>query len=338
MSDKKPLVSILMAIYNGEKYLREAIESMLSQTYTNFEFLIINDGSTDSTEEIILSYQDDRICYLKNEQNVKLIASLNKGLDLANGKYIARMDADDISLPDRLKKQVEYLEKNPEIGVIGSWVKTIGLTQNKDIKFKSGHNNIRFELFFQNYLHHPSVMIRRDVLFQHNLKYENFIHAEDYAFWIKLSNYTHLDILPEFLLLYRLHGNNISEVHVESQKKQTSQLRRIQLSDLGIELTDDELKLYESFIDDDLFYKPIEFEKILNIIQLLILKNKEKKLLDIQLLFNYFEKKVKDYIELNSYRMKNEFNEYFKSIFVGSFKDQLKLKVKNKFGLKKIWN
>ena len=108
----KPLVSVLMAVYNGEKYLLEAIESILNQTYTNFEFLIINDGSTDSTEEIILSYSDQRIRYIKNEQNLKLIASLNKGLDLAKGKYIARMDADDISLPDRLEKQVNFLERN----------------------------------------------------------------------------------------------------------------------------------------------------------------------------------------------------------------------------------
>jgi glycosyltransferase involved in cell wall biosynthesis len=327
-----------MAVYNGEKYLREAIESMLNQTYTNFEFLIINDGSTDTTEEIILYYKDERIRYVKNEQNLKLIASLNKGLDLANGKYIARMDADDISLPERLEKQVEYLEKNPEIGVLGSWVKTIGLTQNKEIKFKSGYNNVRFELFFQNYLHHPSVMRSRDVLFQHNLKYENFIHAEDYAFWIKLSNYTKIDILPEFLLLYRLHGNNISEVHVEFQKKQTSQLRRIQLSDLGIELLDDELKLYESFLDDDLFYSSDEFKKILSIVQLLIIKNKEKKLIDIELIFNFFEEKINNYIELNSFRMKYDINDYFNSIFVRSITHQFKIRFKNKLGLKRIWN
>ena len=97
-----------MAVYNGEKYLCEAIESMLNQTYTNFEFLIINDGSTDTTEEIILSYKDERIRYIKNEQNLKLIASLNKGLVLANGKYIARMDADDISMLERLEKQVDF--------------------------------------------------------------------------------------------------------------------------------------------------------------------------------------------------------------------------------------
>jgi glycosyltransferase involved in cell wall biosynthesis len=336
MSAKKPLVSILMAVYNGEKYLREAIESMLNQTYMNFEFLIINDGSTDATEEIILSYNDERIRYIRNEQNLKLIASLNKGLDLAKGKYIARMDADDISLPRRLEKQVEFMERNSDIGVLGSWVQTLGLEKDREIHFKSGNNQIRFELFIHNYLHHPTVMLRNDILEKYNIKYEQYLHAEDYAFWIKLSNYTKIDILPEILLIYRLHGNNISEIQVEFQKKQTSEIRRIQLSDLGMYLSDNELTLYESFIDDDLFYTPDEFKKILNIIQLLIFRNNEKKMLDVELLFSYFDKKVNDYIELNSYRMKKEINDYFKSIFVRSVKNQLKIKVKNKLGLKRL--
>lgn len=327
-----------MSVYNGEKYLRYAIESILNQTYTNFEFLIINDGSSDATEEIILSYNDDRIRYIKNEQNLKLISSLNKGLDLANGKYIARMDADDVSMPERLEKQVEFMERNLDLGVLGSWVQTLGLEKDREIHFNSGHEQIRFELFLHNYLHHPTVMMRSDILKKYNIKYEQFLHAEDYALWIKLSNYTKIDILPEILLTYRLHGNNISETQVEFQKKQTSEMRRIQISDLGIYLSDDELKLYESFIDDNLFFEPDEFEKILDIIQLLIFKNNEKKMLDVELLFNYFDKKVNDYIELNSYRMKDEINNYFKSVFVRSFKNQVKIKVKNKLGLKKIWN
>ena len=153
-----PLVTVLMAVYNGEKYLREAIESILDQTYTNFEFLIINDGSSDRTEEIILSYNDKRIRYIKNEQNLKLIASLNKGLDLAKGEFIARMDADDISLPERLEKQINFLEKHPEIGLLGSWVRTLGLTNNRNIIFKQGHNTIRIQLLFNNFFHHPSVV------------------------------------------------------------------------------------------------------------------------------------------------------------------------------------
>ena len=113
------LISIILPAYNAEKYLKEAIDSILAQTYTNFELIVINDGSTDKTEEIILSYQDSRIRYIKNEKNLKLIRTLNKGIGLAKGKYIARMDADDISLPHRLKEEVEFMEAHPNIGEIG---------------------------------------------------------------------------------------------------------------------------------------------------------------------------------------------------------------------------
>src|SRR5688572_2119038 len=107
-----PKVSVILPVYNGEKYLREAIESILCQTYEDFEFIIINDGSTDKSEEIILSYKDGRIVYSKNEFNKGLIYSLNKSIELASGELIARMDADDIAFPDRLQKQVDYFEKS----------------------------------------------------------------------------------------------------------------------------------------------------------------------------------------------------------------------------------
>ena len=113
-----PEITVLMPVYNGEKYLRPAIESILNQTFSDFEFLIINDGSTDNSESIILSYKDERIRYVKNENNLKLIKTLNKGIDLARGKYIARMDADDISLPTRLEREIEYMESHPECGLV----------------------------------------------------------------------------------------------------------------------------------------------------------------------------------------------------------------------------
>ncbi|MFT5919102.1 MAG: glycosyltransferase involved in cell wall biosynthesis, partial [Granulosicoccus sp.] len=115
-----PLVTVLLPVYNAEKFLEQAIRSVLDQTFTEFEFLIINDGSTDRSEEIIVSFNDSRIRYIKNETNLKLIKTLNKGIEFASGKYIARMDADDISLPTRFEQQVALLEKQPEIGVCGT--------------------------------------------------------------------------------------------------------------------------------------------------------------------------------------------------------------------------
>ena len=278
MSDKKPLVSILMAVYNGEKYLREAIESMLNQTYTNFEFLIINDGSTDKTEEIILSYKDERIRYVKNEQNLKLIASLNKGLDLAIGKYIARMDADDISLPERLEKQVEYLEKNPQIGVLGSWVEIIGKEEPMIIQHKTNFNDIRVELLFHNYLCHPSVIINNLLIKKHNLKYPNFLHAEDYGLWIQVAKYGKIEILPEILLNYREHGDNISLTLKNKQKEQDSKIRRIQLIELGLEFTDELFLEYEKLIDEEIISSKQTFKELIHLLNCIL-----KKLEDIHL-------------------------------------------------------
>jgi glycosyltransferase involved in cell wall biosynthesis len=278
MSEKTPLVSILMAVYNGEKYLREAIESMLNQTYTNFEFLIINDGSTDTTEEIIMSYQDERIRHIKNEQNLKLIASLNKGLDLAIGKYIARMDADDISMPERLEKQVEFMERKPEIGVLGSWVEIIGKEEPMIIQHKTNFNDIRVELLFHNYLCHPSVIINNLLIKKHNLKYPNFLHAEDYGLWIQVAKYGKIEILPEFLLKYREHGENISLTLKKEQKIQDSTIRKIQLNELGVVFTDELFSEYEKLIDEEEITSKQTFKELIHLLNGIL-----KKLEDIHL-------------------------------------------------------
>ncbi len=338
MAENTPLVSILMAVYNGEKFLREAIESMLNQTYRNFEFLIINDGSTDSTEEIILSYNDERIRYIKNETNLKLIASLNKGLDLANGKYIARMDADDISLPERLEKQVDFLERNQGTGVLGTWVRTIGLENNYEVHFKQGHDQIRFELFFHNYLHHPTVMIRGDLIKINKVYYENYLHAEDYAFWVKLTEFTRIEIFPEVLLNYRMHESNISEIHKNQQKIQTSKIRKEQIQQLGIDVNKNSFEAYENFIDSDTFERPEEFAISLEMMQLIIIKNKESHIVNDELLFNYYKNKLNNYLERNCWRMGSEIKTYFNSIFHISMKTKYKFIFKQKLRIKGLWN
>src|SRR5690606_13489679 len=144
------LISVVLPAYNAELYIKEAIDSVLAQTFTNFELIILNDGSTDKTEEIILSYQDSRIVYVKNEHNLGLIGTLNKGMALAKGKYIARMDADDICFPERFEKQVAFLEKNKEYIICG----TSAYRFYKNISDKTAFNppladnNIRVRLFF----------------------------------------------------------------------------------------------------------------------------------------------------------------------------------------------
>jgi len=285
-----------------------------------------------------VSYNDERIRYIKNDKNLKLIASLNKGLDLAKGEYIARMDADDISLPNRLKKQVDFLEGNQEIGVLGTWARTIGLENNYEVHFKQGHDHIRFELFFHNYLHHPTVMLRNNIIKKNKIYYENYLHAEDYAFWVKLTEFTKIEILPEVLLNYRIHESNISEIHKSQQKIQTSNIRKKQIQQLGIDVNDDTFKAYEYLIDLNTIDKPEQFILALEIMQLIIIKNKESLVVNNDLLFNYYNNKLNNYLEQNCWRMGSEIKTYFNSIFKISLKTKYKFLVKQRLRIKSIWN
>lgn len=205
-----PKVTVLMSVYNTEEeYLREAIESILNQTYKDFEFLIINDGSTNNAEDVILSYKDNRIRYVLNEQNLRLIASLNKGLDMAQGEYIARFDSDDISRSQRLEKQVKFMDEHPNIGLLGTQYESFpkkrvsdGLTDSKLIK--------EALLVSSNQMGHPTVMIRTSVLREHRLKYDkDALHVEDYKLWLDMADFTDIANLNDILLDYRRHRGSI---------------------------------------------------------------------------------------------------------------------------------
>lgn len=211
-------VSVLMPVYNTEEsFLREAIESILNQTFKDFEFLIINDGSTNNAEEIILSYNDERIKYIKNECNIGLIKTLNKGLELAQGEYIARMDSDDISLSERFEKQVKFLDENPEIGVLGTWFNCF--PKNRIVETAIDSENIKEKMLVSsNEIGHPTVMIRNSALKNFNVKYdENELYVEDYALWLSLIDKVKFANIPEVLLNYRMHKNSICQTNTIAQ-------------------------------------------------------------------------------------------------------------------------
>ena len=209
--EKNPLVSVVISGLNAEKYLAEAIDSILVQTYENFELIIVNDGSTDTTEDIILSYKDRRIKYIKNETNLGLAASLNKGIKLANGKYIARLDADDVSAKDRLEIQVKYLECKPEIAVCGSYYKAFSVNHSTVIQQPLMPKQIRTRLFFENPMGHSTTMIRSQIFKRDNLYYdESFKAAQDFALWCRISHKYDITNLPFILTDYRIHSSQIS--------------------------------------------------------------------------------------------------------------------------------
>ncbi len=214
------LVTVLMSVYNArEEELKQSIESILNQTFKDFEFIIINDGSTNNTEDVILSYNDKRIRYVKNERNLKIIDSLNKGLKLCTGKYIARLDADDYSAETRLEKQVKYMEEHPNVGGLGTFFKR--LHTGEEIQLPTEPSDVKLlTRYVKGCISNPSGMIRRSILVDNNLQYEkNCLHAEDFKFWADLTYYSDLAVLPEVLTYIRSHEDGISKSNKQYQDK-----------------------------------------------------------------------------------------------------------------------
>lgn len=211
----KPQVTVLLPVHNGEKFLREAIESILKQTFSAFEFLIIDDRSEDNSAKIIKSFKDPRIKIVQNENNMGLARSLNKGIILAKGEYIARMDADDISFPDRLKKQLDYIRKNKydvvavKICLIDEKGKNFGIWPD-DQKAVTG-SQIESQLPKANCIAHPGVMFNKKVISKYLYNEGQKYYTEDYDLWLNLcSDGYKIGKLDEILLKYRVHENSSS--------------------------------------------------------------------------------------------------------------------------------
>ena len=227
-------VAVLLPVYNAEKYLGEAIESILKQTYPHFDFYIINDGSTDESEKIILSYPDTRIKYIKNESNKGLIYTLNKGLKLIDAEYIARMDADDISMPERIEKQVAFMDNNPEVWVLGTQLHFFGNTDSNS-NYPLQHDDIKAQLLYYCSIAHASVMIRRSKFKEYAIFYDaDYPHVEDYELWVRIAKMAIFANLPNVLYHCRRNGENISEINRETRVIPGKQICKTVLSPLGI--------------------------------------------------------------------------------------------------------
>lgn len=238
------LVTVLMPVYNAAPYLNQAIDSILSQSFTDFEFLIINDGSTDQSDEIIRSYSDHRIRYEKNSQNIKLIATLNKGLELANGVFIARMDADDIAEPTRLETQIRFLKDHPEIGICGSWFRSFGQSESK-VSYPVSDFEIRYTALYQCPFCHPTVVLRKELVTENDLRYSHdYPHAEDYEFWLRASRVSRMANIPHYLLRYRQHDQSVSKTESDTQIRLSVDIRKQFFLEAGIEISDEDLELF----------------------------------------------------------------------------------------------
>jgi glycosyltransferase involved in cell wall biosynthesis len=265
-----------MPVYNAEPYLYDAIDSILNQTFHNFEFLIINDGSTDNSEKIILSYKDSRIRYIKNETNIKLIETLNKGIENARGKYIARMDADDISLPNRLEKQYAFLENHPEIGIVGTWFESfnekgvIGIS-----KYNTKHQEICFKQLYQINLCHGTCMIRKEILDEHDLNFNpEYIHAEDYDLFTRMSKLTKLANLEFVGYKVRHHANEVSNKYATIQIENSTKIKKREFNLIGIPISNELIDDFTNLNHQN--YKSIQnIDEMRNLLESLVAENKK---------------------------------------------------------------
>ena len=218
-----PKVTVLMPVYNGERFIRDAIESILKQTYQNYEFIIVNDGSTDSTEKIVKSYKDIRIKLINNPSNLGIIGSLNKGLEHASGDYIARQDSDDIAEKDRLELQVKVLEENEGIHLVSCDLQSIDSNSRPRDKWLRSCKSeyIPWLLMFDNWLAgHSQVMFRRKTTMDLGGYSYQWIHAEDYDLWSRIARADKaIAIIPHCLQQYRVHAQSISKQKEDEQRQ-----------------------------------------------------------------------------------------------------------------------
>lgn len=283
MTDKKkytPAISIVMPAYNAELHIKEAIDSIICQSFTDFECIIVDDGSTDTTRNIVRSYNDKRIVLIENIHD--FIATLNIGMNKAQGRYIARMDADDIMHPDRLKIQYTIMETEPSITVCGTWMQHIGENVPPGSIAVSVSGLVEFPLlqFLKgNFMFHPTAMIRNFFLKESQLSYENYAYAEDLKLWVEIAKLGGVFYIENQLLLY--YRNSDTQISRQKNEEQKNATERILLEALQWLLNKNRLnypELNENFKslvklqERDL----ISYTGVLQILQTIFITNKNK--------------------------------------------------------------
>ncbi|MBA4854077.1 glycosyltransferase [Emticicia sp. BO119] len=241
-----PVVSVLMPVYNAERYLKEAINSILNQTFKDFELVILNDASGDSSKDIILSFKDTRIKYIENEQNKGLSFSRNRLLSEARADYIAWLDADDIAYPTRLEEEHRFLKEHTSFAMVASWARLIDAEDRPTgnfIKSYIPNEYLSALLLFVNYFVQSSVLLKKSCLPEVHYRPE-FPPTEDYDLWVRIAANYPVAILSKTLVDYRIHTANISSVQQQKSEKAVKLNHQIQLENLGILPSDEEVNLH----------------------------------------------------------------------------------------------
>lgn len=239
-----------MPVYNCEAHLSSAIQSIVDQTFRRFHLFIIDDGSTDRSAEIAQNFNHPQITVVSNRTNLGLIATLNKGLDLVDSEYIARMDADDIATPYRLEEQLAFMDAHPDVGLCGGYYERFTDTESIVVRPPTTHEDISYALIFDNVMAHNTVMFRRSVLERYRLRYDPaFAYAEDYELWVRFARYSRLANLPRVLVRYRFHPANTSSRFRQEQQVAAAKIRHIHRTNLGLEPQPGDAALHRQLFD-----------------------------------------------------------------------------------------
>ncbi len=247
-----PLVSIITTVWNCRRFVAEAIQSILLQDYPNFEYIVVDDGSDDGTIEEIRKFEgDSRLRTLYLGENLGRIVSLNKALDMAQGKYAAIHDADDVSLPHRIFKQVEFLEEHPDHVIVAS--NTVEIDESGEVlaypEKPVSDKDLQFMIMLKCTVTNPSILFRMSAVKEHSIRYERrYNHAEDFAFISELSRHGKVHNLEEVLLKYRRHDLNNSKVNAKVMEESSIEIARRNLAWLGIEIENEQVKRIRNLI------------------------------------------------------------------------------------------
>lgn len=279
------LVSIITSVFNSEKYISEMLNSILEQTYSDWELVIFDDASTDDTWNIISQYSDLRIKKYRNQKNQGLTVNLNKALKIAQGEYIVRIDGDDIAYPRRLEKQVYFMNQHPDVVLSGGWMYGFG-TKNLIMQNNLDWKVLKINLLIDVITFHPTFIIRKDILDLYKISYnENLRYAQDYDIEYQLSKYGKIVNIPEILVKYRFHPKQVTDKNLEEQRQCAHITRKLVLMDLGINLNTEQSIAWQHFcMSDNIDIVNEEVVLIKNIITKIILNNKKLNIYDVTLL------------------------------------------------------
>lgn len=312
------MVSIVASVYNGERYVREMIESVIAQTYVKWELIIIDDASSDSTWEIMANYTDDRIIKIHNQSNVGLTVNLNRAIAMARGKYIARMDADDISFPNRLEKQVDFMERNPEVVLSGCWMMAFG--KDNDIRQRSlDFQRLKINLMTDIAIFHPTFMIRRETLKRYHICYdESLRYAQDYNMQYKLSKVGKIVNIEDILVKYRIHDEQTGIAKQTQQLKCANETRKLILQDLGISLSDSDFGVWTDFCTFKIRKLSLQdIEVLYEIMEKIKSGNEVYKFYDTDLMIAILKSKIERYIsECEADKIKQTSYERYYTLFL----------------------